>query len=189
MTVDTGVSAVGWALWRWDTRVRNEPDTPIQCGNIKPPTTLRGDTFWVERALWLANETLAPLSAAAMRRKAKRMRTVRPVDLLVLEWPTYRGDATGHSAAAKGDLQRLCFMAGALASRAAKLNWAVELVTPGEWKGQLSKDTVELRINRAIGNVAQDGSKIESHAADAVGMGLWRKGFKFSHEIFKGNNG
>jgi len=159
VSVDPGVNALGWALWRWDPPHRKNLATPDECGIVNAPARLRMTPH--QRVDYLA-DTLC-----------ERLDGMRP-NMVVVEWAEFRaGDAVGHSAAARDDLGMLCFAAGVLC------RWGLEshLAPVSKWKGSLPKRVVHERVVRAVGVEARNGERFNSHAVDAVGIGLWAKGF------------
>lgn len=80
-----------------------------------------------------------------------------------------------------GDLQRTVFLVGALygclMSAHDDITLEFKLTTPSEWKGQLPKSVTINRINKLLGKGVGQELGIETHAWDAVGIGLWHMGF------------
>lgn len=178
LSVDVGMNALGWARWVTDLKCPDlsQPDT---CGVIKVPSRLirdtRDGTSWSERFRWLMREF-----------ELVAWNGHQP-DAMALEWPEFRpGSAMGHAAAVRDNLTQLAFAAGAHACMGFLGNHdiKVELVPVSEWKGSLPKQVVENRIRRAIGSRAVDGTRFESHAWDAIGIGLHAMGFKLDGKEF-----
>jgi hypothetical protein len=71
-----------------------------------------------------------------------------------------------------GDLQHTLVFIGMVAYHCE----GIVLVKPSEWKGQLPKSVVERRLRVTLGNSVCRDLGIESHAWDAIGIGLWARG-------------
>ena len=177
VSVDVGMNALGWARWLFHRGEKASP--PSSCGVIKVPSRLvretREGTAWSERFRWLMQEF-----------QAEVWDQYQP-DAIALEWPEFRAaSAMGHAAAARDNLTQLAFAAGAHACMAFLAGHRVEvrLVPVSEWKGTLPKHVVEGRIVKAIGREAIDGTAFESHAWDAVGIGLHALGHRLDGREF-----
>ncbi len=85
------------------------------------------------------------------------------------EMPQFFDDSGGHMAAKTGDLLKLTFFVGAL--KGTFPDAEMKLVTPSQWKGQRSKDSVIRKIRHI-------NPKIEgkSHSWDAIGIGYYGAG-------------
>jgi hypothetical protein len=95
------------------------------------------------------------------------------VSRVAIEYAEFRsGSVVGHAAAARGNLTDLCMAAGYHLGAFGIQMVCCDLIPVSEWKGQLKKEMTTDRIHRVLGKVAADGTYIESHAADAVGIGL-----------------
>ena len=77
--------------------------------------------------------------------------------------------------AKRGDLVTLSFFIGFLAGRLAPVPFIP--IEVNRWKGQLSKKNVEQRIKNKLGEQVCDTLGIKTHAWDAVGIGLYCKGY------------
>lgn len=157
LSIDTGVNAIGWALWRmsdWAKLV-----SPCRCGVIRA----RG---------------ASPLDRMLNTTKALGLLAPGDLGLVVVEWAQFRaGSSVGHSAASRDDLGHLCHDHGMLHWWACCKGATFKTAPVSAWKGNLPKRVVEERIKRGMGDKAIDGTRIDSHAWDAVGIGLWAKGF------------
>jgi len=93
-----------------------------------------------------------------------------PMPRLYCERPTFMESGRGHTSARRGDLVKLCLIAGGLygVGISALCKW--EWIDIAKWKGQLSKENVALRIKNILGKTFPD------HATDAVGLGLYHFG-------------
>jgi hypothetical protein len=147
-TVDPGVSGLGWAVWN---------DEQLEAyGNIYADKRY---TTWTARAseieLKFRQEVLLKY----------------PLKKVYIEFPEYQTGATGHAANVKGDVLILACLIGFLGCSCLSMAipWIPVLVS--DWKGQLKKEIVELRIRKVIPDL-----KAKSHAVDAIGIGLWLQG-------------
>lgn len=87
-----------------------------------------------------------------------------------IEEPQYFSSFTGVTAAKSGSLAKLVFFYGRLWQLCLQLKLHPYAVPIQDWKGQLSKHQIIARIEKKI------GVKYDSHAADAVGIGLYMRG-------------
>ena len=78
-----------------------------------------------------------------------------------------------------GDLQRTLFLVGSMHGQLTGSAGVVHfrVTPPSEWKGQLPKSVTINRINRLLGKGVGVELGIQTHAWDAVGIGLWHMGF------------
>jgi Holliday junction resolvasome RuvABC endonuclease subunit len=72
-----------------------------------------------------------------------------------------------------GDFQRTLFLIGAIYGMVEAFTPTFEVVPPSTWKGQLPKSVTINRVRKIIGARACRELGIETHAWDAVGIGLW----------------
>lgn len=167
--IDTGTRAAGWAIIEW----RSDHDGSVAaCGVVAAPRMIR-DLH--KCAACLVNSIAEGVLAAGLSPSTA-----------VLELPVVRmTDAKGLSAAARGDVVGLAYMAGMMAAMLhAQEKTRIELATPAQWKGQLSKAVVEDRLTRVFGTRAASGEPIQSHAWDAVGLAAWAHGLRMDDELF-----
>lgn len=145
MTIDPGGTGSGWALWSKGWKL-------LSNGVVIPPGT--GEDKWEERAYY----TVSSLS---------RVAKCAGCSLGFVEYPAFF-QANGGGVASSGALVKLAWFVGLVCG---KLPMHVELVTVGEWKGQLPKAVVERRIREIL-----PGVKAKSHDWDAIGIGLYKAG-------------
>lgn len=111
-------------------------------------------------------------------KKTHRFRHLRWIQRVFIEWPSFFGSAIGHAAAARGDLVKLTFGAGFVCGELHSIfGCKTEPILVNDWKGQLPKDEVTRRIRSIIGVKKCRNLGIKTHAWDAVGIGLYAKGF------------
>lgn len=156
LSVDPGLSGTGWAFWReseWSKCVPPEATGVEHAG---------GDE-WHVRTFRIVNAVCSRVSAFE-------------VSHVYIEWAQFYDDPGGHMAAARGDLNKLVFITAALAS-ALHFDIGAKFVPVPvrEWKGQLPKRVCNHRIKELLGE--QACSNFKTHAWDAVGVGLFKKGF------------
>jgi Holliday junction resolvasome RuvABC endonuclease subunit len=155
LTVDPGSRGTGWALWRtgsWEA-LEGPVLTGVCYGNPK---------------LDFSQSTRKIINKIAEALESK------PLSEVYIEWPINFGNDRGEQAKDKGDINKLSFAIGAISQYAWEVKKAnVILVSVNRWKGQLPKRIVNARIEKLLG----DCSGFRSHAWDAVGLGLWAKGY------------
>jgi Holliday junction resolvasome RuvABC endonuclease subunit len=153
LSVDPGLSGTGFAVWsgiHWKRLVN-----PIETGVLTYDDT---SETWSRRG----RRYFDALTELCQR---------HDVGNVFVEWPNYRPTAAGQMVAGSGDLGKL-FFAASLAMIVPIVRGFDGLPVPVvTWKGQLTKQAVISRIKTKI------GVEYTSHDADAVGIGLWAKGF------------
>lgn len=160
IAIDVGVNGMGWARWEGARRDRSlrPPDT---CGIFEIENKWLREPFEVRADMVMMNLMITGYSFGGAPWTQ------------VMEWPEFRaGSAVGHAAASTDSLSMLAFMCGQHCRQGLLFQCENVLVPVSEWKGQLPKDVVERRLRAAIGGEARSGVDIESHAWDAVGIGL-----------------
>lgn len=165
IAIDTGLNEMGWAMWSGADAdaVVHWPTPPTAAGVVALPIPpeMRARIDWTTRAKTMLSEFLASASGLS------------ECKVHVMEMPEFRaGDAVGHAAAAGESLGMLYFMCGMHCRLADTLNAMPVFYKPREWKGQLSKQIVQARLESAIGDSDKRGRFITQHAWDAVGIGL-----------------
>jgi Holliday junction resolvasome RuvABC endonuclease subunit len=151
MSIDPGIAGTGWALWR------PQKDDPQKYGSI----SVHNKTQWNQRAVEVAER----VGAVAVRNS---------VEVAYVEEPAFMQSAGGQVTAASGSLVKLAFTVGCICSRLESLEIDAILVPVRDWKGQLSKETVEDRLRRIFPNLAD--LKAPTHVFDAIGIGLHAMG-------------
>lgn len=181
--IDPGLNEAGWCLLGLRRRRSNNKAVPIiiAAGVTKDKSVERAD-----RALRIASKTASAINQSYKLLQKPNEKITR----VVVEWPQLRSDAISQAAAVKGDLQMLTMMAGACIaylSLFVPYTFSRNLITPSEWKGQLSKSTTRKRLERFFGSPlsTQHGDKIITHAIDAVGIGLHAMGFPMNCGLWK----
>ena len=182
VAVDTGLSALGYAVWLNVKTPSTTVVAPMTCGVIKGKNTKSNDPLsWVKDADQIITDFYSALDGTGYFNIDPYPICEPPPCYQVLEWPEFRSSSMGLAAASSVlKLAYMCGMHGGVANPHVK-----HVLAPvRDWKGQLPKEIVNKRIVRAIGRTAEDGTKFGSHAWDAVGIGLWWLGFKFTNPIF-----
>jgi len=159
ITIDPGFGGTGWAFWP-DLDFDMVPEATGVCRTKAADAGLH----WGTRAFIISEqiaEVLRDVGALAPKPGA-----------FYLELPqVFSGSAVSHAAATKGDLFTLAALCGILAREAWGFGWTPVFMSPVEWKGQLNKKALGLRIARVITDRIY-----RNHEADAVGMGLYLAG-------------
>jgi len=157
LAIDPGLGSTGWAYWpRYDDKIIG----PKYFG------LLRNDCVgvWWTRAFHQGVSLLEEIPAK------KDMEVICEMPIF------FASGAVGHAAASTDSLQKLCFLVGVFgeAIRHGTLRTRFSPVYVRDWKGQLPKEIVELRIKHLLGASACVGFKLDIW--DAVGIGLHAKG-------------
>ncbi len=174
MSIDPGLGGTGYAVW--SVTKFDELVPPIDSGAIMP-TSCWKDWDWIRRMDAMSD--LLSLKCQEHR-----------VEEAWMELPAFMegGSGVGMAAARKGDLVKLVALFGSIAGRCfqttrspycfnaltAKLN----PVGVAEWKGQLPKDVCNERVLKRMKKFpGWKPTTKTTHELDAVGIGLWAKGF------------
>ncbi len=157
LSIDPGLQGTGLAVW--------ERSGPVPTNVfVIPPERRRGMEWW-DRAEAMAGEV---------------MNIVHDFDVteIVCEFMEMHQSARAQMMWKAGDFQRTLFFIGTIHGMAIENQVRKFRYTPpSEWKGQLPKSVVEHRIRRIVGDKQCTKLGIETHAWDAVGIGLWHRGF------------
>jgi hypothetical protein len=155
-SIDPGISGTGYAIWQESDWKRCVP--PVFCGNMYG----RG-LDWEERAYSLTMQV-------------EELVKDHKVHTVYCEYPQHFESLTGRTAEAGGDIIKLAVLVGMFKGMCQFGNWLdFRLITPNDWKGQLPKPIVEARVCLRLPTL--DKSKIKSHTWDAIGIGLYAKGY------------
>jgi hypothetical protein len=156
LSLDPGLGGTGWAYWEIPFK------QPAKVGVIK--VTRKGE--WYDRAQAVADEVERLLKSSTK---------------VVSEFTEFHGAANKSMGWKTGDLQRLTFLCGVIAGRIHPHPFLP--VTTSGWKGQLPKQVAAERCKQIIGlnicnklGLPEIKSKSDTHAWDAVGIGLWALG-------------
>ena len=153
--IDPGITGTGYATW--SNMFVDKPTRPVSSGCIGIANQSRP---WTDRAAHitqiLAEDVFDEYGSS----------------LVVIEFPQlWSGSAKSQASAEKGSLMKLSYLIGMIGQVLAQDKINMLLVSPMEWKGQMSKDVVIRRTKRAFA-----GWSPRSHDADAVGMALSARG-------------
>ncbi len=171
MSVDPGLGGTGYAVWSAHNFEKLVP--PIESGAITP-TACWKDWDWIRRMDAMSDQ----LGLICHKYR---------VEEAWMELPAFMegGSGVGMAAARKGDLVKLVAMFGSIAGRCFQVTrspyvfngWSATLhpVDVAEWKGQLPKDICHKRILKRLPGWSP--STNTTHELDAVGVGLFAKGF------------
>ncbi len=161
LSLDPGMTTA-WALWFGGTRWTNL-EKPHRWGVWRG-----GEGEFVARAGRVAQKLVETLDAL----KATGTGVVQHV---YIEWPQYFDSPGGQRAAVRGDLTKLIYVVGGLAEAARERHCEIHPVPVLDWKGQLPKEVTEKRIRALL--QMQDAERRPDHVWDAIGIGLYGKGF------------
>lgn len=158
IAIDPGLFGhTGFAIW-YRQRVKMSDIKEFKLYDLTPQITgkvKRTDFSWEADARHIAHH---------LRAYASRF------EQAVIEMPEFwSGSAKSFTSTARGDLFKLSFLVGAIYYALSRIGVNVTLVSPRQWKGQLSKEMVNRRIQRILNNKEH----YPDHEADAVGIGLY----------------
>lgn len=156
LSIDPGVTGTGVALW--SIRDWKRLCGPMECFNVYPSGDKPTQRNWYTRGWDVIEKVKASVPLGRVR-------------WVYLEFPAYFQSAGGRVTARSGDLVKLSTFVGMLTGQ---LGRRVYLVPVNDWKGDLSKSVVELRIRQLLGPEVCKGWT--QHTWDAVGIGLYMKG-------------
>lgn len=162
LSIDSGSSGLGYAVWNYDTFKNLE--VPLKYGIFIPDADEWYDR--IEQGVAFINSVCCGYGHGTYGRGCIRF---------YVEIPTFRDTPQGHAVARRGDYTKLSMSAGAMCGLASNHCAQFIPVTPSEWKGQLPKKVVELRIRKKLKDHPSI-QKAKSHAWDAIGIGLYAKG-------------
>jgi hypothetical protein len=161
LSIDPGLTGTGWAYWLH--------------GELKEVGVLKagGKRDWWLRAADLAEQ----ITELCEEREVGANRSVS----VIAEFTEYHAAATSNMGWRTGDLQRLTFLCGIIAG--AILPRSYTPITTSGWKGQLPKDVAAKRVEKIVGarrcrhlGLPEIKRRSDTHAWDAVGIGLWALG-------------
>lgn len=157
VAIDPGLQGTGVAVWEEDTLVKAEV--------IRVPSSGR-DWSWPRRADHIATQLMSYLPGLAYLENRKNT-------VVVCEYPEAFGGVK-MMAWKTGDLVKLAFLVGLFSGRVAPAHFIP--VPVNTWKGQLPKQVVIDRLTKRIGKLRVRQLNIQTHAWDAVGIGMWARG-------------
>lgn len=158
ITIDPGITGTGVALWSiadWSKKV-----VPIDARILTPDDNLD----------WVGNCQL-------LTQKLSIYVAANDVHHADVEFPQYFQSAVGHAATADGKIYKLACLIGCFMGVLWHVNARCNPILVNTWKGQLPKPAVIARIKRHLPEINDVNFKIDSHAWDAVGIGMFAKGF------------
>lgn len=165
LAIDPGVH-MGFAFWPKGRKY------PTQCGVIKPQVNL------LKMKLLLVSgkdvdffkkmhSTIHQLGSLVMKLKP---------ECIVCEWPQSFSSVGGRAASGTGSIIKLAFGIGQVALIADVCRAKFIPVPVAQWKGQLSKKIVIKRIKKKLPASRLEYLEPDSHAWDAIGIGMFCKG-------------
>lgn len=155
MAIDPGLKGTGVAIWN--------PKSPVPL--LAQVITSRGaeSNDWIDRV----NRVAVQVQELAMEHSVR---------MIVCEMMEMHQSARAQMMWKAGDFQRTLVLIGAIYGMTESFVVDFKLFPPSQWKGQLPKSVTIRRVQRAIGVKAALKLEIETHAWDAVGLGLWHMG-------------
>lgn len=165
LSLDPGISGTGWAVWD-----RHGRDCDWQ--KIVPPLAV--GVIMPKGGEYIAR------TQSITEKLALTLKTHKVSDV-VCEFPEYFGDtAKGYAATSDGSIYKLAFFIGAVAQLCFDRGIIFNDVNVTTWKGQLPKEVITKRIVALLGIDACTNLCVSTHAWDAVGIGLYAKGHRFT---------
>jgi hypothetical protein len=163
ISIDSGSRGIGYAIWGYNDFTELVP--PWKAGHVTP----KADEWYdgITETLAAVNSICTGLGTGDTGFGCMR---------IYVEMPEFRDTSTGHAIAKRGSLLKLAVATGAFSGFAWYTKSQFVPVTPTEWKGQLPKEVVISRI-KAKFPLSPAIHTLKSHAWDAVGIGLYAKGY------------
>jgi len=153
LAIDPGI-VLGYAYWPKNRKY------PTRCGIVKPHK--RSKDFFRD-----THSTIHQLGDIISKLKP---------DAIACEWPAHFSSAGGEVAAGSGSIVKLAFNVGQIALAADAYKCEFLPVGVNAWKGNLPKKIVKKRIQKILLKSRLEYLKPESHAYDAIGIGLYVRG-------------
>lgn len=151
LSIDPGTSGCGWAIWDITRRKNWE----LLRYGVFVPVKLRGnDTNDLQRWQYEAEQVSETVAGIG-----------KYCESMYVEYPSVFG---GGVAAQSGAIVKLATLVGMIMGGFQGESILVPVVN---WKGQLPKEIVAKRVKKILPNC-----KAESHAIDAIGIGLYLQG-------------
>lgn len=171
LSIDPGLSGTGLAWWseqHWGDVVPPIHAENLYC-SVGATDSTSGSLAGTTSSVWQAR-------ARSLSEKLQtRIREYAPA-AVYCEFPEFMDSASGVMVATKGDLQKLTFVVGNFAQVCWNAGIPFYPILVNEWKGQMSKQKVELRIRKRLPDLVDQPYKAVSHSIDAIGIGLFAKG-------------
>lgn len=156
LTVDTGMNT-GWALWRYSPSINSR---------------VFFDTWGTIKAK--GKDTEERLGSLFYQFK-NILCSYLPHYVYLEGQEMWSGNVTSVASAGSGSLFKLSYITGMYFGEVCEAGARPIIVNPTQWKGQLTKNATDLRIQRAFINfpkVREQLEKESEHARDAIGIGL-----------------
>ena len=155
VTIDPGLAGTGVSVWDDKHWTRLVPPTFCRVLNVSSKASIEDRSY--EMAMLVA----------------KIIRDTGDCQTTYIEMPEHWGTQRGAVAEQSGALLKLCVLIGTMNGLFPE---DVILIPVRDWKGQMSKKSVENRVRRKIGADVYTKLGVKTHAIDAVGIGLHLKG-------------
>lgn len=165
LSIDPGSGGTGIACWdfvRW-----NRDLLPVHVGNVfaaggKNLKTDSRNTLWQSQAADITAKVYDIIQATNAQQA-------------YVEYPLLMGSAGGNAAAGTGSLVKLAVLVGMIMETCRVSGIPVIAYPVSEWKGQCSKEIIEKRIRKRVGEGGWASVGAKSHMIDAWGLGLFAK--------------
>jgi len=166
LCVDPGLGGTGWAFFKTlltKHKFKSNTQCPPDVFDVFKPYNKSENHQWIGKSYEIANYMFNVIA-------------VLRVNWLIIEFPEVWGSSLRSQVSSqKGNLHKLSFLIGMIcdAMRVQGRERVPILVTPNEWKGQLSKEAVIRRIELRFPHLKD---MVQDHEADAIGIGMAAQG-------------
>lgn len=157
VSIDPGGTGTGIAFWK--SRTWDKLELPVRCEIIEP--VLEGE--WHEKVCDVAGQI-------------KQLLQYEIISEAYIEQVGYFDSHVGQAAARSESMEKLVTAYGAILYALSFCADKIITIPVNTWKGQLPKKVVENRILSLLPEI-KGFPNFSSHAIDAVGIGLYAKGF------------
>ena len=165
--IDPGLSGTGYALFNYVDKIR----LASGCVRVRRVEGVP----WVDRAANIVWQLFVKIEQAMDHTTARR-RPLDAIGYLVIEFPGHwASSGRSQAATARGDLLKLAYLCGAIDTAARGEGMYVSIVSPSEWKGQLTKTAVWARLEKRVPE-SMPLRRTSSHEPDAIGIAAWKVG-------------
>lgn len=147
LAIDPGTQTTGYAILRQDMTLKYFGMIQSKYKN------------WVLRS----QEILDKLSLIIQKEKIHKA---------YIEMPEYWQSAVGLAARESGSTQKLSFLIGGMHYLISKKTKVI-LVTPSQWKGQMSKEIVRNRLIKHYTDKQEQFKSLDHNIIDAIGIGFF----------------
>jgi len=168
ISIDPGVTGTGLAIWDLHPREWKRSVAPV---DVRVYTPSKKFKLFQDKAKEICDHVYSTCTGHGIGMEGHG--GVR----MYCEYPEFRNTAAGQAVAATGSLSKLSYMCGVLGGLCWYMKTEFIPIPVSRWKGQLPKEIVKKRIIKRLGRTTCRQLNIRTHGWDAVGVGLYAKGF------------